>query len=254
MKTRRGFTLIEILVVVAIIALLISVLLPSLTRAREQARRTACAANEHQIMLAAIMYAEREKSGIYIWLEGSGGGDGISTLYPKYLTDFHAALCPSTRNLIRSQNKTVLLQDLSNNATQGAEDDRGGHSYEMRTWMWAGYTFNGVKITEESYYDEPSKSYKTRSPIKSTKNVKRAFAMMLFGDADDDPGINNWPDIYNNHGADGVNFAYCDGHAAFVRTGKKLLTTFLDSYYYPSLPDTYYTKYGITRNGNTFKW
>ena len=58
MKRRRsGFTLIELLVVVAIIALLISILLPSLARARDQAKKTACASNLHQMGIGFNTYA-----------------------------------------------------------------------------------------------------------------------------------------------------------------------------------------------------
>jgi prepilin-type N-terminal cleavage/methylation domain-containing protein len=45
MKRFRGFTLIELLVVVAIISVLIAILLPSLGRVKETARRTVCASN-----------------------------------------------------------------------------------------------------------------------------------------------------------------------------------------------------------------
>jgi prepilin-type N-terminal cleavage/methylation domain-containing protein/prepilin-type processing-associated H-X9-DG protein len=57
----RGFTLIEILVVVAIIALLVSILLPSLARAREQAKATMCATQFDQIFKAMFLYTSENK-------------------------------------------------------------------------------------------------------------------------------------------------------------------------------------------------
>src|ERR1700683_2698299 len=78
-RRKRGFTLVELLVVIGIIALLISILLPALSKAMRAANVIACASNMRQLGQYMFMYANDNKGTLPPIVEGcldNGSGTG----------------------------------------------------------------------------------------------------------------------------------------------------------------------------------
>ncbi len=98
---KDGFTLVEMLVVIAILAALAGLLLPALSGARERARRTTCINNLRQLGVAYEMYAEDhyekfpdQQTALY-----SGATDSsFKSIYPYYIKTTKTFWCPSSIN------------------------------------------------------------------------------------------------------------------------------------------------------------
>jgi prepilin-type N-terminal cleavage/methylation domain-containing protein/prepilin-type processing-associated H-X9-DG protein len=109
-KTRSGFTLAELLVVIGVIAILIALLLPALSRVREMGRSIACLSNLRQLHLGTMMYVQANNGTLRppraddytpsIWYETLFDGRRGRYLGNNYTISRFPALmaCPSASN------------------------------------------------------------------------------------------------------------------------------------------------------------
>lgn len=129
MKTRRAFTLVELLVVIAVIGILAALLLPVLSSAKARAQRVTCQNNQRQLDLGWQMYADENggnlasnswalRSGIAAespsnsWVTGSAGLDtNVTTITDGSIFPFVKGIesyrCPANRS--RVLGTTVLI-------------------------------------------------------------------------------------------------------------------------------------------------
>jgi prepilin-type N-terminal cleavage/methylation domain-containing protein len=83
-RSRTGFTLVELLIVLGIIVLLVSILLPAINRAREEARRVQCLSNMRQLTMAWLTYANANKGRICGAESQASRGRGLENDDPNH--------------------------------------------------------------------------------------------------------------------------------------------------------------------------
>lgn len=255
--------------VIGIIALLIAILLPTLSTARRSAKSLVCKSNLRQITAAAITRASiDDRKGIF-FPQDDGANDSLAYLTPDYIDNPETFICPGTMNQVRTDvfidpiqamtkyGREDILADVVNNAKNAL--DETGHSYEVFAWysfgqwpdgqivdMWNSVDRNqqrGLHPGDPDYYygDRTKRPIRVESELKRFGKLYNPSATILILDSDQDPGngdargnYNNWPDDVNNHGSDGTNIAFGDGHVEFFRPTPALIDVYMKGYQGPA--------------------
>lgn len=208
-----GFTLVELLVVIGIIALLVGILLPALGRARESAQRVTCLSNMRNIAQAILMYVQDSKImpiggpaadfpwtvrmappverfvAVYGRNYGWGapqpwnGKVGVGVMHPKYVKDARIFWCPALGP--NFENKNILSGHIPTMVAESGE-------------VPSGYIYR-IKV-----------DYTNWMTSKMLNQAKGSHSMMVLADM---VYSDNAPANHKN----GFNSVYYDGHGKWIK-------------------------------------
>lgn len=187
---QRAFTLIELLVVLGIIAILASLLLPTLGRAKGNALRTNCASNLKQVNLAIQLYADEHAGSLPVLPNPNPYPNGVGAFYKQLVKGYVGLTGPA------SPDERVFVCPADRIFSRQA-----GHAF-------GSYTFNGYEVGPA---DLPRITGQKLGAIgQPTRAVLVGEWPAFFGGSWHPITRGDHPDLRNI-------LSFVDGHVAFTR-------------------------------------
>jgi prepilin-type N-terminal cleavage/methylation domain-containing protein/prepilin-type processing-associated H-X9-DG protein len=221
-RRAKGFTLVELLVVIGIIALLIAMLLPSLRKAKESSQRTACLSNVRQIGAALLMYVNDNRDALpyaprtgfnaadaFYWHATNFaeiGNHGLGSYLNLSPTNFKVMLCPSDAWEIRKNGGKFFFSYTINYFMNG---NAGKHVNRFSMVQTPAQKIYAYEEDPSTIDDANGELWNTTWP-----------SLDLLSSAHDNGNVRQRPDGAQAAGVPNGevrgNVVFCDGHADYV--------------------------------------
>lgn len=201
-RCRTGFTLVELLVVIGIIAVLISLLMPSLSRAKKQAESVACSANLRSIGQMMFMYANDNKGALFPWY--AGGGKPVRERWPMIVFGVKPSqINPMPKVMVCPGDVELSPGELNDATAHNVDPMWVKHSYVTNMHIW----YDEIRV---------GRTHKVFSSdiivVGEKRNTYTDFRMNSNG-----PGTSQYKDAVetNRHGRmKKSNLLFLDGHVS----------------------------------------
>lgn len=234
---RLAFSLMEMLVVISLIVLLISLLLPSLGKAKENARTASCLSNTRQLAIAWDAYTTDSNGYIMEYtLQSSSRALWTQVLRPYIADDHSLLLCPSTSDLNASTGvgdggiNGVRFGTATTTWVEARPSYLAPEPFNRSSYTWNGnmFSLSSYNTAKERYTKRTNISLPERAPILGdgvwrSQTPGSAGSFKQFPLDLDDPrnGISPgsvdsvWAWVTNRHGKV-TNVSFADTHAESV--------------------------------------
>jgi len=216
--THRAFTLIEILIVIAIIAVLLGILLPALAGGREAARKVGCLSNQRQIGMALMFYADAfdewiPRNAVRVpdvsWAMATRPFLDDRATWEEPVGDWFRE-APYFHDPSRAPDDLHQLHYVNN----GLRFDKAGRFRGVRNiWRLDRGPFPSTTMYLTAYAEDPNNTYYRRIYTPDATDFDISQTYDLFRRPHVDGNENVIRQLPTRHGT-GANVLYLDGHAA----------------------------------------